>query len=111
MDEIEVDPATIGQFAELIDLYKNEMYDGDIIKYIDEYEGEESYGVVTFGTYDLGCNLGEYQYIVHGGYALRLPSSEDEFMKSEILTKEMIGGNVEIVGNRHDNPELLKDVD
>jgi len=97
------------EFTGKYDMHGDEIYEGDIIKYVDEFEGEKSYGIVTFGTYDLGCNMGEYQYVVHGWYALLIPGSEDELMRSEILTKEMIEGNVTIEGNRWDNPELLKE--
>jgi len=109
VDGWKIDKNTVGEFTGLYDLIGLPVYEGDIIKYVDEFEGEKSYGIVTFGTYDLGCNMGEYQYVVHGWYALLIPGSEDELMRSEILTKEMIEGNVTIEGNRWDNPELLKE--
>ncbi len=80
----EVIPATIGQFTGLKDKNGSEIFEGDILRssvgaiYIVEWDGENA-------RY-LGFTIGKERRIVYVG---REPKSE-------------------IIGNIHDNPELLK---
>ena len=57
VDGWKIDKNTVGEFTGLYDLIGLPVYEGDVIKYVDEFNGEESYGVVTFGTYDLGSDI------------------------------------------------------
>lgn len=76
-----VDPATIGQFTGLLDADGKEIYEGDIIKIEDEG--------VTLKPKVVGFNNGMF--------------GADDFSLA------YYGGNIiKVMGNIHDNPELLE---
>lgn len=79
----EVEEDTIGQFTGLHDKNGKEIYEGDIVRY------------------DMGGKC-EVSYCVSGGYAGfdLSPAFHDE---EHHLT------DVEVIGNIHDNPELLNE--
>ena len=88
-----VDPATVGQFTGLFDEDGREIYEGDIIKIVEKFDDENVYtsnGVVCFeeGIYEL-------QNGKHFAYLGWLMHNDD-------ITK------LEVIGNIHDNPELMK---
>jgi len=88
-----VDPATVGQFTGMLDKNGKEIYEGDIIKIVEKFDDENVYtsnGVVCFeeGIY-------EVQNGKHFAYLGWLMHNDD-------ITK------LEVIGNIHDNPELLK---
>lgn len=72
---------TVGEFAGLYDKSRKEIYEGDIVKWIDS-DGNERQDVVTW--MNGGLCLCNSSYTV-GHY-----------------------GNIEVIGNIHENPELLK---
>ncbi len=95
MDWAYVDQATVGQFTGLFDEDGREIYEGDIIKIVEEFDDENVYtriGVVCFeeGMYELQDKNGK-----HFAYLGWLMHNDD-------ITK------LEVIGNIHDNPELLK---
>lgn len=84
---IDIDKSTLGQFTGLFDKNGNEIYEGDIVS------GAYGQMLVYFGK------------IVCEGYGFQWkPINEDS-------SKESITGFIdeyEVIGNIHDNPELLK---
>lgn len=89
----EVIPETVGQFTGLTDKNGKEIYEGDIVLFTwfsyGEYELETEYqGYIDFlnGSFLFCCE--------HGNY----PLSELEFDSES---------DIEVIGNIHDNPELL----
>lgn len=85
--------STVGQFTGLFDKNGKAIYEGDIIKIVEKFDDENVYtsnGVVCFeeGIYEL-------QNGKHFAYLGWLMHNDD-------ITK------LEVIGNIHDNPELLK---
>ena len=91
LDDAVVIPETIGQFTGLTDKNGKKIFEGDIIKIPDDYE-------------EFGINAGEiYEvYFAFGGFRLKPKYSQAKgFWLEDDET-------VEIIGNIHDNPELLE---
>ena len=82
---------TVGQFTGLTDKNGKKIFEGDIIKIPDDYD-------------EFGINAGEiYEvYFAFGGFRLKPKYSKAKgFWLEDDAT-------VEIIGNIHDNPELLE---
>lgn len=81
----EVDPKTVGQYTGLTDKNGRKIFEGDIIKYEDE---------IGYVVYSTGC------YCVQDIHSQNKPAIDIVIHNSR--------NNLEVVGNIHDNPELLK---
>ena len=88
---VEVDPATVGQYTGLKDKNSKRIFEGDIIKIPDDYD-------------EFGLNAGEiYEvYFICGGFRLK-----PKYTKARGYWLED-DETVEVIGNIHDNPELLE---
>lgn len=84
-DYIDVDPNTVGQFTGLTDSASKETYEGDIVK--DEIG--EVYEICWYA--DLAAFMAE------------MIDNERAFLITDIGAK-----NMKVVGNIHDNPDLIK---
>lgn len=94
---------TIGQCTELHDKNDNLIFDGDIIKaeiYFNENNGEFIVYKIIHQDYSWKANK-LYQIGIDADYELEC------IWFSELINKDWFG-NIEIIGNIHDNPELLK---
>ena len=93
-------PETVVQFTGLTDRNGVRIFEGDIVKCTDTINDFEFNAVVEFGNPN-----GEYNW----GYQLKFISGEES--NFDILCwvdMEETGAYIEIIGNVHDNPELLK---
>ena len=98
LDYEEVIPETVGQFTGLIDLNGKKIFEGDIIA---NYFGE-IYGVVEYGESSFDSGILKYT-----GYFCK-PSRvyDDGNLYDE--SDEDYWDRHQVIGNIHDNPELLK---
>ena len=92
---VEVEKETIGQYTGLHDKNGKEIYEGDIVKFLNKYSDDEPRSKSKVYTFDgtpfcIDVETGEYDVITLAWA-----------MKQNIE-------DVEIIGNIHDNPELLE---
>ena len=93
-------PETVGQFTGLTDRNGKKIFEGDIVRLTDEHNEIEWTAVVVFGNPN-----GEYNW----GWQLKA-IGEFDGNKDILLWVDMeeSGAYCEIIGNIHDNPELLR---
>lgn len=99
---IEVDPSTIGQYTGLKDKNGKMIFEGDMIKPFDD---EIDKMVVEFhqGQFLL-CLYGERGYMAEYGW-----EEEGNYGCFEAEPLSSYGHDIEVIGNIHDNPELIKE--
>ena len=97
---IDVLPETVGQYTGLTDKNGTKIFEGDIVKCLDTINDIEFNAVVEFGNPNH-----EYNW----GYQLKHISGD--MPNLDILCwvdTEETGAFIEVIGNIHDNPELLE---
>ena len=95
----EVIPSTVGQYTGLTGKNGNKIFEGDII--VTETRTERYVGVVKYGDFIPTLYAKSiYQTMMIKGFYVELVSGEQLVIPSNI--------NVKIIGNIHDNPELLE---
>lgn len=89
MEEVKVDPATVGQFTGLTDKNGKKVFEGDILVF---------------------CKGATYPYkVIWDGMGWKLIRSDGKRIKEAFECNEMHYVNIsEVIGNIHDNPELLE---
>lgn len=92
---IEVIPETIGRHAELIDKNDRRIYEGDIVKVNDDYD---TYGLMAGEVREVWFNS--------GGYRLK-PKYDSSISRGDRGYWIEDGNDFEVIGNIHDNPELI----
>jgi uncharacterized phage protein (TIGR01671 family) len=106
-----IDPETVGQFTGLFDMDGMKIFEGDILQYCSTIDKELTGTpvIVTYGAHNCGCCHGVYgwtTYEVGTGYFSDLLGCYGPY---EVDSEETAHLNaVKIIGNIHDNPELLK---
>lgn len=88
--DIEVIPETVGQFTGLTDKNGVKIFEGDKLSLTDPYNGLTALG--------FGEVIFSYEYV--GGWVL----TSDKLNRLNIGTRMKY---VEVIGNIHDNPELI----
>ena len=84
VNEIEVIPETVGQYTGLSDKNGDKIFDSDVVDILTE---NEEVGIIT---YDEGCF-----YVKADGFSVDFRNNIN-------------GNDLLVIGNIHDNPELLK---
>ena len=102
------DDVTLEQYTGLKDKDGTEIYIGDIIE-VDMYHGHRKRFIVDNRlSGDIGCNGGEYSFYITGIVPTNLDGMVDNYGGCEIAYDGLIKGEVDIVGNIHEDKELLK---
>ena len=90
-----VDPATIGQFTGILDRNGNRIFEGDIVEqnwYDYDEPSDDSFGEVMFCEYDSSFSV--------------MDKEKDWFVP--LGRCHAYHWEAEVIGNIHDNPELMK---
>lgn len=88
---------TVGQYTGLIDKNGKKIFEGDIVKVNDDYD---SYGLMAGEVREVWFNF--------GGYRLK-PKYESSILRGDRGYWVECGNDFEVIGNIHDNPELLEE--
>ena len=99
-----VDPATVGQYTGLADKNGRRIFEGDKLL---PFDGDIDKMVVEF-------NLGQFLLCIYGDRGYRSESGDWEYDGSnygviECEPLSSYGEDIMVIGNIHDNPELLKE--
>ena len=86
MDWVYVNTETVGQFTELFDANQKEIYEGDIIRLVTGYERNHD------GTFVEKAKEITVEY---------------DLASFNICSFALVTDNIEVIGNIHDNPELI----
>ena len=94
-----VDPETIGQYTGIKDINKIKIFDGDILKVSDMWGNSNKIIEVFWHEYSQGW--GSRNYDIDDSFP------EEIKAKGYVCSGLMVFSNYEVIGNAHDNPELL----
>lgn len=113
-----IDRSTVGQYTGLTDKNGNKIFEGDIVRH-NTYDGFDCHchSVVRFGKYNQNGSDGEYYPTECLGWFVEVdnftvpdflePTDFEGYLKTRNLLE--IASDCEIIGNIHDNPELLEE--
>lgn len=93
----EVIPETVGQYTGLTDKNGNKIFENDIVR--DDNDGLVY--IVRYAKHNIRCCGCCYTYHSTVGFYLK---SDDK----DIIADEHMWDDIYVIGNIHDNPELLK---
>lgn len=98
-----VDPSTIGEYTGLKDKNGKMIFEGDIVK--NEWCFIKGNSIVRFGEYKSLDSSDDYQCGHLGFYLEHISDFNKRTVRKDIM---YFANKCEIVGNIHDNPELLE---
>lgn len=93
-------PETVGQYTGLTDKNGKKIFEGDILKAITVDTNREQIAVVGFGNFVDENNYDEYL-----GFYIEFDGAKTTITQ---LLLEEVKERFEVIGNIHDNPELLE---
>ncbi len=96
-----VDKETVGQFTGLTDKSGKKIFEGDIIKVVSPNDDEEKPFIEEM--VEICFDEKERAYKMRGYIGAQIDEQPFDFSKTEVEEYQ-----VEVIGNIHDNPELLK---
>ena len=111
-----VNPDTVGQYTGLKDKNGTKIFEGDIVQYL-TYDDFDCQSVVKFGEYKQDGSYGEYGARICLGFYVEVdnftcpdwcenePECFGDYQKQQNILE--IANECEVIGNIHDNPELL----
>jgi uncharacterized phage protein (TIGR01671 family) len=117
LPEYWVDPKTVGQFTGLLDKNGKKIFEGDIFKFKDEAWAScytscgteyDSWEVENYGVVGFSEDLGRFDFV---GYKFNENSVEADLHENNKIEFADFVGELEVIGNIHDNPELLEEDD
>ena len=91
-------PDTVGQYTGLDDKKGVKIFEGDIVRYTDEYSCVKTVPVVWGGKYHPAFDL-----------AVELYNCVNSLVELLLDSDAMSDAMVEVIGNIYDNPELLEE--
>ena len=113
-------PETVGQFTGLTDKNGVRIFEGDIVRY-NTYDDFDCQSVVKFGEYNQDGSAGEYSASKCIGFYVDVDNFTcpdwceygsncfSNYLKQQNILE--VAQYCEIIGNIHDNPELLEQED
>lgn len=96
-------PETVGQYTDLTDKNGTKIFEGDIVK--NDWCFACGYSVIKFGQYKPLDMTNDYQQGHLGFYLEHIHEADKRSVRKDIL---YFANNCEVIGNIHDNPELLE---
>lgn len=100
-------PETVGQYTGLTDKNGNKIFEGDILRYSYEYEGSPWLKGRSLTDEDYRTGVVFWQYW-RGSWAV-CAHEKNQNINQDVYVYCRNPNRVEIIGNIHDNPELLED--
>lgn len=98
-----VDPSTVGEYTGLKDKNGQRIFEGDIVK--NEWCFIKGNSIVRFGEYKSLDSSNDYQCGHLGFYLEHISDFNKRTVRKDIM---YFANKCEIVGNIHDNPEMLE---
>jgi len=116
---LDVIPETVGQYTGLTDKNSTKIFEGDIVQYNTDMDFD-CQSIVKFGEYKQDGSGGEYTIRKCLGFYVEVDNftcpdwcENDTDCFSEYLWEQNlleVANKCEVIGNIHDNPELLKEL-
>ena len=97
---IEVDPESVGQFTGTLDCYERKIYEGDILRYITDYDGLDGFARTVCARVVVVWN----PEIL--GFACRIIGDDSGDFYSWLEMREI--DDIKIIGNIYDKPRAVR---